>query len=143
SWSCLIGSRLSSDRFEPWRGGIQREIVTHGARNHKTKRSCSSSTARPDWRDKAIAASGDIDNEPIAIASVTQRAAQGRNMDREVGRPDKQVWPNPIHQLLPGDQLTRPLKQDNEDLKRATAERYRLVAFQQKKLCRKQAERSK
>jgi hypothetical protein len=66
--------------------------------------------ALPDWRYKTIAAPRDIDNETTPIASVTQRAAQCRNMDREVGRLDKQVRPNPSHQLLLGDQLPRPFK---------------------------------
>jgi hypothetical protein len=66
--------------------------------------------ALPDWRYKTIAASRDIDNESTPIASVTQRAAQCRNMDREVGRLDKQLRPNPSHQLLLGDQLPRPFK---------------------------------
>jgi hypothetical protein len=66
--------------------------------------------ALPGWRYKAIAAPRDIDNESIPITSVTQRAAQCRNMDREVGRLDKQVRPNPSHQLLLGDQLARPFK---------------------------------
>ena len=93
--------------------------------------------ALPDWRYKTIAAPRDIDNESIPITSVTQRAAQCRNMDREVGRLDKQVRPNPSHQLLLGDQLARPFKQDTEYMHGAAAERRRLVAFQQKKLCRK------
>src|SRR5262245_52541386 len=63
--------------------------------------------ALPDWRYKAIAAPRDIDNESVPIASVTQRAAQCRNMDSKVGWLDKQVRPNPSHQLLLGDQLAR------------------------------------
>jgi hypothetical protein len=49
--------------------------------------------ALPDWRYKTIAASRDIDNESTSIASVTQRAAQCINMDRDVGRLDKHVRP--------------------------------------------------
>ena len=96
----------------------------------------------PGWRDKTVAAPTDIDNESIPITSVTQCAAQCRNMDSEVGGLDKQVRPNPSHQLLLGDQLARSFQQDNEYMQSATPERHRLVAFQQKKLCRKQAERS-
>ena len=98
--------------------------------------------ALPNWRYKAIAAPGDIDDEPIPIASVAQRAAQCGNMDREVGRLDKHVRPNPSHQLLLGDQLASSFKQDNEDMHGATAERHRFVAFEQKKLRRTQDERS-
>jgi hypothetical protein len=46
-----------------------------------------------DWRNKAIAAPRDIDNEPISITSVTQRAAQCRNMDSKVCRLHKCVRP--------------------------------------------------
>ena len=45
--------------------------------------------ALPDWRNEAIAAPRDIDNEPIPITSVTQPAAQCRNMDGQIGRLDK------------------------------------------------------
>jgi hypothetical protein len=45
--------------------------------------------ALPDWRYKTIAASRDIDNESTPIASVTQRAAQCRNLGGKVGRLDK------------------------------------------------------
>jgi hypothetical protein len=96
--------------------------------------------ALPDWRYKTIAAPRDIDNESIPIASIAQRAAQCRNMHREVGRLDKQVRPHPSHQLLLGDQLARPFEQDGEYMHGAAAERHRFVAFQQKKLRRQQAE---
>jgi hypothetical protein len=42
-----------------------------------------------DWHYKTIPAPTDIDNEPIPISSVSQRAAQCRNMDSEGGRLDK------------------------------------------------------
>jgi hypothetical protein len=37
-------------------------------------------------------------------------------MDREVGRPDKDIWPNASHQILFADQLTSAFKQNNQDL---------------------------
>ena len=49
----------------------------------------SGAASHRDGRNKAITASRDIDNEPIPIASVTQRAAHCRNMDSKVGRLDK------------------------------------------------------
>src|SRR4029077_10166642 len=91
--------------------------------------------------DKDVAASGDIYNEPVAIAPITQRATQCGNMDRKVGRLDKDVRPNPTHQLLLADQLTGSFKQDNQDFQSATTEAPRLSAFEQKKLCREQADR--
>jgi hypothetical protein len=39
----------------------------------------------PDRGDEAVAAPFDVDDKPIPIASVPQRAAQRGNMDREVG----------------------------------------------------------
>jgi hypothetical protein len=41
------------------------------------------------WSNEVIAAPGDIDDEPIPITSVTQCAAQCRNMYGEVGRLDE------------------------------------------------------
>ena len=62
--------------------------------------------ALPDWRYKTIAAPRDIDNESTSIASVTQRAAQCRNMYGKVCRLDKYVGPNETHQFFLRDQLT-------------------------------------
>jgi hypothetical protein len=62
-------------------------------------------------------------------------------MDREVCRLDKYVRPNPTHQFLLADQLTWSFKQNNQDFQSATSEMYWLVAFEQEKLCREQAER--
>jgi hypothetical protein len=60
-------------------------------------RRISCAASQRDWRNKAIAAPRDIDNEPISITSVTQRAAQCRNMDSKVCRLHKCVRPNPSH----------------------------------------------
>ena len=38
-----------------------------------------------DWGDEAVASPGNIDDEPIPVLAVTQRASQSRHMDREVG----------------------------------------------------------
>jgi hypothetical protein len=64
-------------------------------------------------------------------------------MDGEIGRLDKNTRPNASHQLLLTDKLTWALKQDNQDFQSPTPEGHGLVAFQQKKLCREQAKRSK
>src|SRR5215475_14498153 len=63
-------------------------------------------------------------------------------MDGEVGRLDKDIGPNPRHQVLLADQLTAALKQSNQDLQCATSKGHWLIAFQQKKLRRKQTKRS-
>ena len=47
-----------------------------------------------------IPAPWNIDDEPIPITSVTERAARCGNMYGEVGRLDEYVRPNPIHQFL-------------------------------------------
>ena len=78
-----------------------------------------------DRGDEYIAAPRDIDNEPIPITSVTQRAAQCRNMDGQVGRLDKYVRPNPSHQFLLTDHLTWMLKQNNQDFQSTTSEAHR------------------
>jgi hypothetical protein len=98
--------------------------------------------AHLDWGDEAVAASGDIYDEPVAIAPVAQRATQRGNMDRKVGRLDEYVGPNPTHQLFLADQLPWPFKQHDQDFQSAAPEAYWLVAFEQKKLCRAQAERT-
>jgi hypothetical protein len=95
-----------------------------------------------DCGDEAVATSGDVDDEPMPVPAVTQRATQRRHMDREVGRLDKDIGPDPSHQVLLADQLTAAFKQGDQDLQRATSEAHGLVAFQQKKLRRKQAKRS-
>src|SRR6476620_2486145 len=59
-----------------------------------------------DRGDEPIAAPWNIDDEPIALASVTQRAAQCRNMYGKVCRLDKYVGPNETHQFFFRDQLT-------------------------------------
>jgi hypothetical protein len=97
--------------------------------------------AHLDWGDEAVAAPGDIYNEPVAIEPIAQCAAQRGNMDRKVGRLDEYVGPNPTHQFVFADQLTWSLKQHDQDLQSATPEARRLVAFEQKKLRRAQAER--
>src|SRR5215469_11715645 len=63
-------------------------------------------------------------------------------MDREVGRLDKDIGPNPSHQVLLADQLSAAFQQSDQDFQSATSEMHRLVAFPQKELRRKQAERS-
>jgi hypothetical protein len=89
-----------------------------------------------DWGDEAVASSGNIDDKPIAVSSVAQRAAQRGNMDREIRRLDKYIGPNPSHQLLLADQLTGAFEQHRQDLQSPASDRHWLIAFQQKKLCR-------
>lgn len=63
-------------------------------------------------------------------------------MDGEIGRLDEKIRPDASHQVLLGDQLTRPFKQNNQNFESATAKRDRLAAVQQEKLGGAQAERS-
>jgi hypothetical protein len=95
-----------------------------------------------DRGDEPIAAPWNIDDEPIPITSVTERAAQCGNMYGEVGRLYEYVRPNPIHQFLLCDQLARSFQQSNQYFQSTTSEGHSLVAFQQKKLCWEQAKRS-
>src|SRR3981081_4389752 len=88
------GRRLASaSSVAPCLGYSSVSTTTSPLRD-STLTATSSSLNRPaasqrDWRNKAIAAPRDIDNEPISITSVTQRAAQCRNMDGQVGRLDE------------------------------------------------------
>ena len=86
-------------------------------------------------RDETVATPWNIYNKPVAIAPVVQRATQCGYVDREVGRLDKYVRPNPTHQFLLADQLAWSFKQNNQDFQSATAKAHRLVSFEQKKLC--------
>src|SRR5215471_6335655 len=81
-----------------------------------------------DGGDKAVATSGDVDDEPMPVPAVTQRATQRRHMDREVGRLDEDTGPNPSHQVLLADQLAAAFKQSDQDFQSATSEMHRLVA---------------
>src|SRR5262249_18429544 len=91
-------------------------------------------TGDGDRRDEAVAAPGDVYDEPVTIAPIAQCATQGGHMDRKVGRLNKYVRPNPSHQFLLADQLTWTFKQHGENFQSTTSERYCLVAFQKKKL---------
>src|SRR6516165_11757030 len=99
-------------------------------------------TGDGDGRDEAVAAPGDVYDEPVAVAPIAQRATQGGHMDRKVRRLNKFVGPNPSHQFLLADQLTCTFKQHCEDFQSTTSKGHRLIPFQQKKLCREQAKRS-
>src|SRR5262249_41215612 len=57
-------------------------------------------TGDGDRGNEAVAAPGDVYDESVAIAPITQRATQGGHMNRKVGRLDKYVGPNPSHQFL-------------------------------------------
>ncbi|GGF49322.1 hypothetical protein GCM10011611_64680 [Aliidongia dinghuensis] len=63
-------------------------------------------------------------------------------MDGEIGRLDKNIWPNASHQFLLTDQRTWSLKQNNQDFQSTAPEGRRRVALKQKKLCREQAKPS-
>jgi hypothetical protein len=63
-------------------------------------------------------------------------------LDGKIGRLDKDIRPNPGHQLLLTDQLTWAFEQNDQDFQSTTSEGRWPVAFQQNKLCREQAKRS-
>ena len=89
-----------------------------------------------DWSDKGVATAADIDDETVPSPPVTQRTAQRRHIDCEVGRFDKNIRPNPSHQVFVADQFTAVFKQCDQDFQSTTSEGYGLVAFQQKELPR-------
>src|SRR6266702_1198508 len=70
-------------------GGYLTHSESAGGASCHSRRRISCVASQRDRRNKAIAAPRDIDNEPIPITSVTQPAAQCRNMDGQVGRLDK------------------------------------------------------
>src|SRR5215475_10140407 len=94
------------------------------------------------WRDETVAAPGNIDNESISILPVAQHAAQSGHMDRKVSRHDENTRPDVCHQFLLTNDFTCAIKQNDQDLQSAASKRHRFVAFEQKKLRRKEAKRS-
>ena len=52
----------------------------------------SSAFGDSDWGDEAVASPGNIDDEPIALSPVAQRATQCRDMDGKIGWLDKKHW---------------------------------------------------
>src|SRR5262245_54146404 len=95
-----------------------------------------------DCRDEAVATPRDVDDELISVLPITQRATQGRHMNREICRLDKGIRPNPSHQVFLTDQLAAAFKQRNQDLQSTASKGNLLVAIQQEKLRRKQSKRS-
>jgi hypothetical protein len=59
----------------------------------------------PNRGDEPVTAPMNIDDEPVPITSIAQRAAQSGHLHGEVPWLDKYIGPNPIHQFLLGDQL--------------------------------------
>src|SRR5215475_6754739 len=53
-----------------------------------------------DRGDETVAAPRDVDDEPMSVPAITQRATQRGYMDGEVRRLDKDIRPDPIHQVL-------------------------------------------
>jgi len=98
-------------------------------------------TPSGDCANELVSSARNINDEPISVLSVAQRAAQSRNMDGQICRTDKDIWPNAVGQFLLADKLTCALNQSNQDFQCTTSQRHWLVAFQQQKLCRKQAKR--
>jgi hypothetical protein len=80
-----------------------------------------------------VATPGDVDDEPIPVLPITQRATQGGHMNRELRRLDKGTRPDPSHQVLLTDELATAFKQNNQDLQSMTSKGNLLLAFQQKK----------
>lgn len=79
-------------------------------------------------RGKAIAAPWDRDDISIAPVSVTERATQGRNMDREVVLHDVGVRPNPLHQLVLADQFAGSFHQRDQYVQGSAPQAKRMVA---------------
>src|SRR6516165_9798388 len=75
-----------------------------------------------DRGNEAVATSGDVNDEPMPVAAIAQRATQCGHVDRQVGRLDKDIWPNPSHQVLLADQLAAAFEQSNQDLQSTAPE---------------------
>jgi hypothetical protein len=93
-----------------------------------------------DRRDEAVAASGNIDQIPVAAA---QRPAQRADLKFEIALLDKGVRPDAGHQLVLADHLARVLDQGDQNIQGAAAETNGLVALEQQPSIREKAEGAK
>jgi len=93
-----------------------------------------------DRGDKAITLTRRRRDVPPAAASIAQRPPQGAYLEFEISLLDKGASPDAGHQLVFADQLPGALHQSGQDIKRAAAQTHRVIVFEQKSLCRNQAE---
>nr|WP_259664654.1 hypothetical protein [Rhizobium bangladeshense] len=84
--------------------------------------------------DPSVAAPGLVLDETGAISRLAQGLAQGRKMDTHGVFIDGRVRPCPLHQLVLGDQLSRPLHQQNEEFQSSCAKTNRLPIGKQRPL---------
>jgi hypothetical protein len=62
----------------------------------------------------------------LGLDQLRQRAVASRlRLDDDCG------WPNPSHEFLPADQLSRALYQGDQDVECATPDAHRLAVFKQ------------
>jgi len=78
----------------------------------------------------------------IALA-VAKRAAQGADLELQIGFFDKGFWPGSGHQFRLPDNLARSLDQSGQDVEGAPAQPHRPLALEQEPLRRKQPEWAK
>src|ERR1700739_171195 len=76
--------------------------------------------------DKTITATGDVRYVPSAVLSVVQRLPQGSDLHAEISVIDRHIRPGARDQLVVADDLAGTFRQGNQELERATAQRYRL-----------------
>ena len=93
-----------------------------------------------DRGDKAITLARRRRDVPPAAASIAQRPPQGADLEFEISLLDKGAPPHAGHQLVFPDQLPGALHQSGQNIKRAAAHTHRVIVFEQKPLCRNQAE---
>jgi hypothetical protein len=79
----------------------------------------------------------------MAILTVAQGAPQSADLNLQVRFLDKRPRPGSGDELLLADHFARVFDQNRQDIEGAAAEPYRLIAFEQKPLRRKEPERAK
>src|SRR5271170_5790123 len=81
-----------------------------------------------DWRDETITATNNIRHIASAVSSVAKRLPKGSDLQAQIAFLDRHIRPCARDQLLVSDDFPGPLRERDQDVERAGAERYRLVS---------------
>jgi len=95
------------------------------------------------WRNKAIAPTGNIGYVASTVSSVAKCLPKGSHLKAEVGFLHRHIRPRRRDKFLVSDDFPGPLRECDQDVERAATERYRLVDLLEQPLGHKQAEWAK
>ena len=92
-----------------------------------------------DGSNKAIASAGDVRDETPAGVAIAERASECSDVNADACFFDESIGPDASKELLLGDHMTRPFKERQQNVTRATAEAHGRVVFEEQTLPRDQA----